>query len=70
MYWSLCIFRSSDANAEDDVKAERPVPASLALNLCSDLALKYLEKKEESFPNFLHRHRHYLIYGTSYINDQ
>jgi len=53
-----------DGDGEETASAtERPVPASMALGLCCDLAMKYLRK--ESIPASLQR---YLIYGTSYLD--
>ena len=53
-----------DGDGEETAAAtERPVPASMALGLCCDLAMKYLRK--ESIPASLQR---YLIYGTSYLD--
>ena len=60
------LFRmnSSDIREEgEETTTERPVPASMALGLCCDLAMKYLRK--ESIPASLQR---YLIYGTSYLD--
>ena len=61
------LFRMSEEVTErSEPEGPAPIPASLSLSVCSDLAVKYLEK--ESFQAFLHHMDRYLIYGTSYID--
>ena len=57
------IREEEDGEETTTTTTERPVPASMALGLCCDLAMKYLKK--ESIPASLQR---YLIYGTSYLD--
>ena len=56
------LFRMTDRIEEEaTTEGPLPIPGSMALSVCSDLAIKYLEK--ESFQDYLHHNHRYLIYG-------
>ena len=57
------LFRMNNRIEEEAATTEGPlpIPGSMALSICSDLAIKYLEK--ETFQDYLHQNHRYLIYG-------